>query len=117
MFLGSKQLERKGPLIFSDRQVIVSANSFPEYYWYNSPKHYPVKSVIQKHPDNKGYTMEIGIPMDAIGIEPEKGMAFRLDIGIDESDDGPRRQRQLMWSGSENNSIDREYWGIATLVD
>lgn len=81
----------------------------------NQPVQAGVQAVVI--PNAGGYTLEAAIPWEALRIKPETGLSFRFDLGLDDSDDGPKRLRQFMWSGVANNSADRSNWGTAVLVD
>lgn len=116
-FFGPEKLQRKGPPLFSDRQLIIGAVSGTPFHWFNAPESFPVQTAFQLHPDRNGWTMEGAIPWQAMNITPATGSQFRFDFGIDETDSPRKRLRQFMWSGTEQNSTDRTGWGTAVLVD
>ena len=66
--------------------------------------------------DGKGYTIEAAIPFKALGFRPAEGKAVRFDLAVDDSADGSRRLRQLMWNGTGRNSGDRTAWGRAVFA-
>ena len=116
LFIGSEELEKGGPLLFSDRQILISAEPSKGGAWVmNQPSQPEIPVVVT--PNSKGYAMEAAIPWSALGIKPESGRKIRFDIGLDDGDDGSRRLRQFMWSGRSGNSAERTHWGTATLVD
>lgn len=116
LFIGSEELEKGGPLLFSDRQILISAEPSKGGAWVmNQPSQPEIPVVVT--PNSKGYAMEAAIPWSALGIKPESGRKIRFDIGLDDGDDGSRRLRQFMWSGRADNSSARTHWGTATLVD
>lgn len=116
LFTGGESPDRSGPLLFSDCQLLISAAQPKGGSWFvNQPIQAGVQAVVI--PNAGGYTLEAAIPWEALRIKPETGLSFRFDLGLDDSDDGPKRLRQFMWSGVANNSADRSNWGMATLVD
>ncbi len=116
LFVGGEQVDQGGPFLFTDRQVLISANQpAGGSEIVNQPEQIPVRAVVT--PTKNGYAMEAAIPWKALGIQPKSGMKLRFDLGLDNSDDGPRRLHQFMWSGKSGNSAERTAWGYATLVD
>ena len=57
----------------------------------------------------RGYTATIFVPWTAFGLTAPQVIGF--DLGLNDSDGGPRKC-QLMWSGSDANSLDRGGFGI-----
>lgn len=106
-----------GPLLFSDRQVLISAGRPEGGIWIVNRPEQPAGARVVVTPNANGYALEAAIPWNALGIPPESGRKLRFDIGLDDGDDGPRRLRQFMWSGKAGNSAERTAWGSATLVD
>ncbi len=117
LFVGSEELGKGGPLLFSDRQVLISAGRPEGGIWIVNRPEQPAGARVVVTPNANGYALEAAIPWNALGITPESGRKFRFDIGLDDGDDGPRRLRQFMWSGKAGNSAERTAWGSATLVD
>jgi len=119
VFFGAQELDRGGELLFSDRQILISAGlaDEPVYYWWNLPKQYETKVVVRTRSDQQGYVMEAGIPFEALGVKPAPGLEFRFDIGIDDSATGTNRLRQFMWNGTAENSTVRSAWGRARLSE
>ena len=116
LFIGGGQVEKSGPLLFTDRQVLISANQpAGGSELMNQSEQIPVHTVVT--PNRNGYALETAIPWKALGIQPKSGMKLRFDLGLDNGDDGPRRLQQFMWSGKAGNSAARTAWGYATLVD
>jgi hypothetical protein len=115
LYLG--QITDKSGLVFTDRQILISAgrNEPAEYYWYNSPKQFETEVVV-KDSGGQGYVIEAGIPFEALGIKPEAGVEFMFDLAVDDSE-GHERARQFMWNGTSDNSMDHKYWGRARLSD
>lgn len=119
LFIGAEGLEVAGPLLFSDRQLLLSAgdvNGTYQHYFANSPKQYPCELVVIRNVDGTGYTMEAAIPFNSLAITPAEGQQLRFDLAIDDSADGKLRLRQIVWNGIRRNSTDRTYWGRALLV-
>ena len=117
LFVGSEELGKGGPLLFSDRQVLISAGRPEGGIWIVNRPEQPAGARVVVTPNANGYALEAAIPWNALGITPESGRKLRFDIGLDDGDDGPRRLRQFMWSGKAGNSAERTAWGNATLVD
>jgi len=119
LFLGTEEFDRPGALLFSDRQVLLSAaqvDGKPQWHYRNAPQQYDLKMVVVPATDGKGYTLQAAIPFAALGFKPKEGMQLLFDIAIDNSADGKNRRCQLMWNGTAKNSGDRAHWGRARLV-
>mgnify|MGYP000915943200 CR=1 FL=1 len=119
MFIGWEKPEQSGGLIFSDRQLLLSAGQVDgqsQYYLANSPKQEPLQLVSLPGADGKSYILEAAIPWKSLGITPKEGMQLKFDLGVDDSTDGNGRRCQLMWSGTDRNSGDRGAWGSAVLL-
>jgi len=119
LFIGHENLDQGGTLLFSDRQVLLSAGKpGGECQWFfaNSPRQYECKMFVAANVDGKGYTLEAAVPFEGLGFQPKEGAEMRFDIGIDDSENGTGRVRQLMWNGGERNSGDRTGWGRAVFA-
>jgi len=117
LFFGPRDTTRNGGLLFDDRQLIVAASQKLKYHWHNTTSAPVIQTALVLHPDKHGYVMEIAIPWTALRITPQPGLEFLFDLGVDESDNGLQRKRQLIWSGTDRNNADRSYWGIVKLVN
>ncbi|NLX04115.1 MAG: hypothetical protein GXY33_03105 [Phycisphaerae bacterium] len=118
VFLSGQDVGQPGGLQFGDRQVLISAKAqeTPDYYWYNSPKQFPIQAVVRANPDGQGWTLEAGIPFEAFNFTPQAGKEFMFDVGFDDTDANlTSRLRQFMWNGTEKNSTQRNHWGRARL--
>ena len=118
LFVGPEQLERGGPPLFSDRQVLLSAGHPPDgkpSYIVHGSAQVPCRVVVTPTVDGHGYILEAAIPFEALGFPPKPGREMRFDLAIDDGD-GTGRTRQLMWNGGSRNSGDRTDWGVATLL-
>ena len=118
LFIGTEKLDEGGPLIFSDRHLIVGAPGPGKapFYYDNSPKQYETGTLIVPGGDGKSYTLETAIPWTALGIKPQPGLELLFDLGIDDSSSGTGRRAQLMWNGTDKNSGDRTHWGRLKLL-
>jgi hypothetical protein len=118
IFLGSEKIDEGGALLFSDRDIMIGAGvSGPALFYYdNSPQQYACETVLIPGGDGKGYTLEAAIPWDALSVKPQAGATLLFDLAIDDSTDGARRDRQIVWNGTDKNSTDRTHWGNATLM-
>lgn len=117
LFIGSEELSKNGPLLFSDRQILISAGRPNHGIWVMNRQKQPTGARVVVIPNAKGYALEAAISWKILGVTPESGRKIRLDIGLDDGNDGPNRIRQFMWSGKAGNNAERTTWGSATLVD
>jgi hypothetical protein len=115
LFLGSEKLADGGPLLFSDRQVLLGAGRSGQFYIPSVPDATAVQSAVVPGVDGKSYTIEAAIPWTTLSIKPKDNLDLLFDLGIDDGE-GKGRLHQLMWNGKASNSNDRSYWGKAKLV-
>ena len=116
IFIGYEKPETKGPLLFSDRQILIGAGKNDQFHVVNLNPQPKITSTVVPSVDGKGYTIEAAIPWDVIGIKAKEGQEYLFDIGVDNSNDGKGRSCQIMWSGIARNSSDRSAWGTLKLV-
>lgn len=119
VFLGHEQPDRPGPLLFSDRQVLLSAglvDGKPQWFYAHAPRQYDCGLKVIPKVDGKGYVLEAAIPLAALDLRPTEGQRILFDLALDNSDDGLSRTCQLMWNGIARNSGDRTHWAHATLT-
>jgi hypothetical protein len=119
LFIGHEDLDAGGPLKFTDRQVLIRGSVIDgktAAYIANAPEQQPCQVAVVPGVDGKGYTIEAAIPFKALGFRPAEGKAVRFDLAVDDSADGSRRLRQLMWNGTGRNSGDRTAWGRAVFA-
>ena len=50
-----------------------------------------------------GYSVEMAIPLAALGVSGVPGTTAGFDVGINDDDDGGARDGQLMWKGTVDN--------------
>ena len=113
LFVGAEEMDKTGPLLFSDRQILLSAGKLADgvhSFIAHAPKQVACKVFVTPNVNGKGYVIEAAIPFEALGFTPRDGHTIRFDLGIDDGS-GSGRQRQLMWSGGARNSGDRTDWG------
>lgn len=118
LFIGHETPNQEGPLLFSDRQVLLSAGSPADgnrAFVAHAPVQHPCRVAVIPSAGGQGYTLEAAIPFEALGFVPRAGQAIRFDLAVDDGN-GDGRQRQLMWSGGARNSGDRTDWGRATFM-
>ena len=115
LFFGWEKLGEGGPLLFSDRQVLLGAGQNNQTFFANAPAQSECKSVVVPGADGKSYTLEAAIPWSALGATPRVGQEFRFDLAVDDAASG-WRERQLMWNGGPKNSSDRTHWGRLKLA-
>jgi hypothetical protein len=119
LFVGHEKPDQPGRLLFSDRQILLSAGKVDgNWHWHfaNRPKQPDVKMNVLPAVDGRGYTLEAAIPFEGLGFEPREGQELLFDMAVDDSESGHGRVRQLMWNGTSRNSGDRTGWGRATLA-
>jgi hypothetical protein len=118
LFIGHRNLDEKGGLQFSDRQLLIGAGAKPGVFVVDHPAAgTDCEVLVVKDVSGDGYTLQVRMPWSVLGIEPKAGMELLFDVAIDNSDDGETRAQQLVWSGTDKNSGDRGAWGRARLVD
>jgi len=119
LFLGVSKPDEDGAIHFDDHQILLGAgkpDGKGQTYVTQIPTQPNIKLVVVPNVSGKGYTLEAAIPFTGMGFAPVKGQTVRFDIGVDDSTDGNRRIRQLMWNGAERNSGDRTGWGRAVFL-
>ncbi|HEY0256300.1 MAG TPA: sugar-binding protein [Candidatus Methylacidiphilales bacterium] len=118
IFLGGEKIDEGGPLLFSDRHLVINAGQSGNaaYYYAGTPNQYASKALVTPGGDQKSYTIEAAIPWEVIGIKPQAGTELRLDLAIDDSVNGQERSRQITWNGTDKNSGDRTHWGWLKLL-
>jgi len=116
VFLGAESIDKGGPMLFTDRQILVSGAKSDDTFVPRETKGLKVKSAVVAAADGKGYVVEVAIPWALIEYTPKAGDTVLFDLAIDDAPTGGSRERQLMWSGSQRNSSDRSGWGRLTLV-
>ncbi len=118
LFIGHEKLEQSGAMLFTDRQILISAGQVDDaarVHFVNVPEQPACRVAVVL--TGEGYTLEAAIPLKALGLTPQTGREIRFDLAIDDSADGQRRDRQLMWNGIARNSGDRTAWGRARFTD
>jgi hypothetical protein len=116
LFFGRENPGKEGPLLPSDRQVLISASSAsgkPEAHVVNATEQPAIETTAILDPDGKGYILEAAIPFAALGFKPKTGDTILFDVALDDSSDGKQRLRQFAWNGTDRNSTERGQWGSA----
>jgi len=115
VFFGGDHLDLGGDLLLTDVQIILGADQVAGSIVHVSgmAEMQPFKSVVV--PSKGGYILEAAIPFKVLGFAPAEGRQFRLDIGVNDSAGGKDRRCQLMWNGTNLNSLNRTNWGRAVL--
>lgn len=118
LFIGHEDLGQGGSLKYSDRQILIrgAKSDKANVYFGNAPKQVAAQSIVVPNLDGKGYTIEAAIPLEGLGFVPKEGQEILFDLGVDDSDTGTRRIRQIVFNGNAQNSKDRGAWGRATFV-
>ncbi|WP_051251463.1 sugar-binding protein [Paenibacillus harenae] len=121
LFFGPSELEQIGPLLYDDRQIIMSAGPGLEpesnfWLWFNTGRQRPIQMFRKAAADGQGYVLEAAIPWEAVRMQPESGRELLFDFGFNESEDGNIRKRQYEWNGTNRNNLDRGLWGNAKLI-
>ena len=118
LFVGHDEVDRSGPLLPTDRHILLGAGSAKGTSYVASGQEMPTggcQTVVVIDSDRKGYTLEAAVPFSLLDFKAATGSALRFDVAIDDSADGQHRVRQLMWNGDARNSSDRGNWGHAIL--
>lgn len=116
LFIGHEDLDRAGPFLFTDRQILLGAGNPARTHVVNAGQQPAIAAVAVPAVDGTGYTLEAAIPWTALAVEPHEGLELLFDLGVDDSPDGRSRRAQIMWNGIARNSSDRGAWGRLVLV-
>ncbi len=119
LFVGHEQLGEPGPLLFTDRQVLLSAGRVDgrcRWHFVRAAAQPECAMVVIPDGDGKGYTLEAALPFSALGFVPREGQEIMFDVAVDDSADGKARVRQLVWNGTARNSGDRSAWARAVFA-
>jgi hypothetical protein len=118
LFIGPKDTEQTGNMIFSDRQILIGASETPKIHIVDHAEDaQQCQTLVVKDVSGDGYVLQVAIPWKILGATPKNGMEMLFDVMVDNSDDGDYRKQQLAWNGTSKNSNDRGAWGRAKIVD
>ena len=118
LFIGARDLETGGSMMYSDRQIFLGAGREPKVHVCDHPDLSGQCAIlVLPEVSGDGYTLAATLPWKGLGITPKAGMELLFDVAIDNSDDGHSRHQQLVWNGTSKNSKDRGAWGRARLVE
>jgi hypothetical protein len=119
LFVGYEQVGEPGPLLFTDRQILLSAGRADDrcrWHFVRASAQPDCMMVVLPDVDGKGYTLEASLPFAALGFTPREGLEIMFDLAVDDSADGKARLRQLVWNGTARNSGDRTAWARAVFA-
>jgi len=116
LFLGSERLDQGGPLLFTDRQILLGAGKSGQTFVANAARQPAIETSVTPAVDGKGYTLEAAIPWSALDVTPKEGLTLLFDLAVGNSTDGKQRSCQLVWNGTARDSSDRSAWGRLTLA-
>ena len=116
LFFGSEKLDQGGPLLFTDRHLIVGAAGKAPFYEGNSPVPYACQTNLIPGGDGRSYILEVAIPWAGLAVKPQPGSEFLFDLAIDGASNALGRTRQVMWNGTDKNSTDRTHWSRMKLA-
>lgn len=116
IFLGAESPDKGGPMLFTDRQILVGAAKSGDFYVAKAARQPAVKTAVAPTADGKGYTVECAIPWRVLDYAPKANDTLLFDLAVDDAEQGGDRLRQIMWNGSARNSSDRSNWGRLVLV-
>ena len=68
-------------------------------------------------PTPGGYSIELAIPWNTIGIRPVEGLTIGFSAGYNDDDDGGEREGQAVWVGTKDNDKDTSALGDVILGD
>ncbi len=91
LFVGGEQLDKGGPMLFTDRQILLGAGADNTFCVPNVAKQPAIKTAVVAAVDGGGYTLEAAIPWAALDITPKANMTLLFDIALDNSHDGKDR--------------------------
>ncbi len=115
LFLGAEDPDRHGPMLFTDRQILLGAAASGSFHAVNAPEQPAIRTAVV--PAAGGYVLEASIPWTTLpGYAPKEGDTLLFNIAIDDAAPGSGRRAQLAWNGTERNSSDRSAWGRLVLV-
>lgn len=119
LFVGHEQVGEPGPLLFTDRQILLSAgrsNDRCQWHFVRASAQPECAMTVVPDVDGKGYTLEAALPFSSLGFTPKEGQEIMFDLAVDDSSDGKSRVRQLVWNGTARNSGDRSAWARAVFA-
>ena len=119
LFLGFEQPDQAGPLLFTDRQILLSGavtDGRCHAHFVKAASQPECEMVVVPGVDGKGYTLEAALPWKALGFAAKEGQEIVFDLAVDDGDSGRSRVRQIVWNGNARNSGDRSAWGRAVFV-
>jgi hypothetical protein len=118
LFIGSRELDRSGTMLFSDRQILLGAGDKGKIHIVDHSEASARCEVLAiKDVDGEGYVISASIPWKVMGIDPASTRELLFDIALNNSNDGQQRHQQITWNGTSQNSSDRRFWGRARLTD
>jgi hypothetical protein len=91
LFVGYEQVGEPGPLLFTDRQILLSAgraDSGYQWHFVRATAQPDCAMVVLPDVDGKGYTLETSLPFAAFGFTPREGLEILFDLAVDDSADG-----------------------------
>jgi hypothetical protein len=116
LFIGSEKTDQGGPLLFTERQVLLGAGNNNQTFVASQTAQPLIATSVTRAVDGKGYTLEAAIPWAALAVTPKEGAVLLFDLAVNNSTEGKQRSSQLVWSGGPRNSSDRSAWGRLTLA-
>lgn len=118
LFIGSRELDKPGTMLFSDRQIVLGAGGSGKINIVDHPAAASRCEVVAiKDVDGAGYMISAAVPWESLGFTPSDTRELLFDIALNNSDDGSQRHQQIVWNGTSQNSGDRRFWGRARLAD
>ncbi len=118
LFIGARELDKPGTMLFSDRQILLGAGGAGKIHIVDHPDAASRCTVLAiKDVDGEGYVISAAIPWDVLDIDPSSTRELLFDIALNNSNDGAQRHQQIVWNGTSQNSGDRRFWGRARLTD
>ena len=71
----------------------------------NAPRQPSVKMAVISAAAGDGYTLEVAIPWNLVGVAPKEGLELLFDLAVDDSSDGTTRNCQLMYPASRQREV------------
>ncbi|MBL8995426.1 MAG: hypothetical protein JNM63_18920, partial [Spirochaetia bacterium] len=116
LFIGGESPDKGGPLLFSDRQILLGAGKNNQFHAVKQSSQPAIETAVVPTVDGKGYTLEAAIPWSALGIVPKENLEILFDLAVDDSANGKDRSWQIVWNGTDRNSSERGAWGRLRLA-
>jgi hypothetical protein len=115
LFLGGEKTDQGGPLLFTDRQILLGAGKDNQTFVVNAAKQPAIETSVTPSVDGKGYTLEAAIPWSALDVTPkEASRCSSTSRSAAARTAGARLPARL--NGGPRNSSDRSAWAASPVA-